>query len=434
MDRIIFNIKKYADMSPIRFHMPGHGGKPFGSLLDGVLPLDVTELEYTDNLYTPAQNGYMDNVLCHLSELYGTAATVISAGGATLCLQSAIYCAKKRWGNTFLVDSRCHKSVFNALCLSDADVIFFDPTGEHTELLSKQPYTLILTSPDYYGRILDIDRITSKLHRDSHVIVDNSHGSHLFYTADRSLHPLCHDADLIVDSLHKTLPALTGAALLHSKCEIGRDELLFGMRLFGSTSPSYLISSSADTCCAYMEKHGPELLDGLCKRTVGFSQSLSDTCFTRKTYPIYDPFRITLCSNGEYDMSSVESYLHTKNIFSEFSDPCHLILIPSVFSSDSDFSALSAALHLYRQKEKAACHTTDIVRPNIFIPEIKPSKTLFASKRSTAVSECVGSIAGEIKYIYPPGIPYVIPGVRIDNEQQNLLKYLGISEITVIEE
>ncbi len=433
MDRIIDNIAAYANNSPVRFHMPGHNGKPFGSHLDGVIPYDVTELEQTDDLYSPTVGGVVDSVLSRLSEFYKTNATVISAGGATLCLQSAIFCAKKKYGLPFSVDCRCHKSVFNALCLCDADVTFFDPHADVADFLSESPSIVVVTSPDYYGRMTDIEKLKKICHKDSLLIVDNSHGSHLYYSRQRSLHPLCSAADLVVDSIHKTLPALTGAALLHSRCDITRSELLDGMRLFGSTSPSFLISSSADACCTYMRQHGLELLDALLHRIDDFTDKLEQTDFYRKKYTVSDPYRLVISSKYGEDMHSVSEHLQKNNIVPEFSDDEHTVLIPSAFSSDGDFDALFAALCSYSPSRKSECVSVVADTAPVFKPTLRPSHTLFANKKRIGVAECEGAVAAELKYVYPPGIPYVIPGVTIDKKRKQMLDSLKVTEITVID-
>ncbi len=428
-------LTSYSKKNTVRFHMPGHNGKAFGTYLDSILPYDVTETKFTDDLYAPEPNGAVDMLLSKLSGFYDTTATVISAGGATLCLQSAIYCAKQKWGTPFLVDCRCHKSVFNALCLADADVVFFDPNTDISELFKSGPFTVIVTSPDYYGKITDIKKLTELCKKNnSHIIVDNSHGSHLYYYLDGAMHPLRSGADIVIDSIHKTMPAVTGAALLHSKCDIGRNELLNGIRLFGSTSPSYIISASADICCDHMMSKGRKSLSILLSRIDQFENSLSGTPFFRKHFSNYDPFRITLCSHENINMYEVQSYLHKCNTVPEFSDGEHLVLIPSLFSSDSDFDTLLSALKSFGKGSRAPIKHIDLSVPPVFKPVIKPSKTLFAKKSVIDISECINKIAGELKYIYPPGIPYIIPGVILDSTHRDILRSLGIKEITVIEE
>ncbi len=435
MSKITDKLRSYADLDPIRFHMPGHIGYKFGTHLDPVLPYDVTETDLTDDLYAPEQGGSVDQALLRLSEYYKTTATVISAGGATLCLQSAVYCAKKAWNTSFLVDSRCHKSVFNALSLIDADVSFFDIDSDISELFEGAPLTVIVTSPDYYGKIADTKKLSLLCKKNnSHLIVDNSHGSHLYHHESGKLHPLNTGADLVVDSIHKTMPAVTGSALLHSKCQICRKDLLDGIRLFGSTSPSYIISSSADTCCEFMINNGKELLSESVFRIRNFESSLSDTKFYRKKFPLFDPYRITLCSHTNVNMYEVQAYLHEQGIVPEFSDGENLVLIPSIFSSDSDFKALHKALKDFNFNDIKPCKRIDFSQPRLFSPIVKPSQTLFAKKHTVKTKECTGMIAGELKYLYPPGIPYIIPGVIIDKNKRSVLEQLGIEEITVIEE
>jgi arginine/lysine/ornithine decarboxylase len=115
--------------------------------------------------------------------------------------------------------------------------------GEHPDCRA-----VFLTSPDYFGALCDIWAI-AKICREKNaaLLVDNAHGAHLGLFS--GLHPMALGADACCDSLHKTLPALTGAALLHLRDEKKAPLARRRMPLFGSTSPSYLIQLSADYAC-----------------------------------------------------------------------------------------------------------------------------------------------------------------------------------------
>nr|MBQ4318982.1 amino acid decarboxylase [Clostridia bacterium] len=67
--------------------MPGHKGRPVGLPFDGALEYDLTEIDSTGNLLDPSEGDVTDSTLEYMKRVYGTSATVMSAGGATLALQ-----------------------------------------------------------------------------------------------------------------------------------------------------------------------------------------------------------------------------------------------------------------------------------------------------------------------------------------------------------
>lgn len=435
MEYIFNGIKSYIDSSPIRLHMPGHKGYNICDFKDNVFGYDVTELDATDNLYSPKSDGFVQKQLDFISSIFSSHASIISCGGATLCLQSALYCAKKHFSSPFLVNVNCHKSVINALSLIRADVTFFTDDFDIEQLLKKEKYTVVLTSPDYYGRMYDIKYYSSLCKKySSHLVVDNSHGSHLAFS-DECLHPNRLGADLTVDSLHKTLPVLTGGALLHSCCEISTDDMLRGLRIFGSTSPSYLIACSVSSGIEYMHKNGQQALNDLKENLNAFVFSLSDTDFYRVTFPISDPYRLVISSKSGIDMHEADKFLAKNNIYSEFSDESNLILIPSIMNTSEDFARLSATLSEF-PVSTGAKELNPVLSP--FDGCFKPEKTLgdvmFSNVEKISVSECIGRLSAEMKYSYPPGIPYILPGVRINEKMRNIMLKNGEKYISAVTE
>ncbi len=94
-----------------------------------------------------------------------------------------------------------------------------------------------ITSPDYFGVLQDIEALAAVCRgKNVPLLVDNAHGAHLVFFKD--LHPLAQGADACCDSLHKTLPALTGTALLHLREKALKESARTMMAVFGSTSPS----------------------------------------------------------------------------------------------------------------------------------------------------------------------------------------------------
>ena len=430
-------LTEYADSSCVRFHMPGHGGVGDNNFLKSIFKYDVTENSGTDNLYSPERGGFVENTFKKLKSTYGTAASVVSAHGATAAIQSAVYSCIRLKGKRFFVDRRAHASVLNAMALADCTFDYFSSFDGLEEILTTNNASVLLTSPDYYGMMADIKKYAElcKAH-DCLLIVDNSHGSHLLWH-DKMLHPILQGADFSIDSYHKTLPVLTGGAVLHSNvCD--EKMLLDGIKLFASTSPSYLIAASVDMALDFMNSDGKKMLSELYERISLFTKSTNDLGVIRKEFPIYDPYRITLTSDLEnglaYDMDSFRSFIESKNIFPEFSDGENCVFIPSVFNSEKDFKRLLDAVREFmafydRSYSQKKCFQYPACRRCL-----SASAAIFSNKKTVSVAKSCGMVSGEIKYVYPPGIPIISPGEIINDDIIRILIENNIHEIDVIQD
>ena len=170
----------YAASSPARFHMPGHKSRGGISPYDA---LDLTELGATGNAMEGGDDVF-SAAFREASALYGTSATVYSAGGATLALQGAIALASRRV-KRFACFRAVHRSVINAFALLGIDPVWISGPEEIPDNAA-----VVVTSPDYYGRMADIRRLSDVAHRRGGLlVVDCAHGAHLAFYDGGRLHP-----------------------------------------------------------------------------------------------------------------------------------------------------------------------------------------------------------------------------------------------------
>ena len=426
----------YSDSSCTRFHMPGHGGIGDDNFLKNVFKYDVTENSGTDNLYSPERGGFVENTLKKLKNTYGTVSSVISAHGATAAIQSAVYSCIRLKGKRFFIDRRAHASVLNVMALADCTFDYFSSFEDLDEKLTKNGgASVLLTSPDYYGRMSDVKRYAQLCkERGCLLIVDNSHGSHLLWH-DKMLHPISQGADFSVDSFHKTLPVLTGGAVLHSN--VSEEKMLLeGIKLFASTSPSYLIAASVDMALDLMNRDGEKLMSELYEKISFFEKKIDGSGIKKEDFALCDPYRITLTSDFEngcaYNMDDFRLFIESKNIFPEFSDGSSCVLIPSVFNTKTDFERLAnAVIEFVSGHERSYLSKKRIDYP-ICKRRLSASQAVFADKKTVSVAKSSGMVSGEIKYIYPPGIPIIAPGEIISDDIIKILTENNIHEIDVI--
>ncbi|MBB1547734.1 MAG: aminotransferase class I/II-fold pyridoxal phosphate-dependent enzyme, partial [Mogibacterium sp.] len=264
----------HKETHPISFHMPGHKGRGtlygiygFGDFIKNVVGNDITEIPGADALQQPRER--IKDIMEGYAGLYGAKHTELLVNGSSAGLMASILGSVPR-GGKLLMGRNSHRSVYGALRLGGVDPVYImpeidDETGLQLGLdpdkieaaLIEDPdiKAVLVTSPNYYGVLSDIERIASIVHLHGRIlIVDQAHGAHLkFFDYLRSEDGLPHraaencGADIVVDSTHKTLLSFTGSAILNictERPDVSRiSELL---RMLQTTSPSYLLMGSLD--------------------------------------------------------------------------------------------------------------------------------------------------------------------------------------------
>ena len=278
----------HKETHPISFHMPGHKGKStlygiygFGDFVKNVVGNDITEIPGADALQQPRER--IKDIMEGYAGLYGAKHTELLVNGSSAGLMASILGSVPR-GGKLLMGRNSHKSVYGALRLGGIDPVYIMPEidGETGLQLGLDPdkieaalikdldiKAVLVTSPNYYGVLSDIERIASIVHLHGRIlIVDQAHGAHLkFFDYLRSEDGLPHraaencGADIVVDSTHKTLLSFTGSAILNictERPDVSRiSELL---RMLQTTSPSYLLMGSLDINQQILRMDGYKLI------------------------------------------------------------------------------------------------------------------------------------------------------------------------------
>ncbi len=419
------------------FHTPGHKCRGFfdGSLIS----LDYTELPDTDALYEA------DDVILETekraAELFGASRSLISAGGCTLAIQTMLKIASER-GGKLLCARNAHRGAINAIALLGIEPVWISPEGQGNftgrispkrveEILStdRDITACYITSPSYYGEISDIPTISEICHRYGVILlVDNAHGSHLAFM-QKNMHPISNGADMSACSLHKTLPVLTGGALLNiANSELSKNAK-DAMALFGSTSPSYIIMSSIDLCVNYMSGEGTKAYVDCEKRVAGLKQ-LAGERGIRQPEGLCDPLRLTLntASVGLIGEEQ-EKYFEEHGIDCEFCDGMNAVLICTPFNSDEDFERLERAIKEINVGECIESSSAFIGNP---VKELSVREAMLLPSEIIQAGDSVGRIAAGTTCPCPPGIPLIMPGEVITEEIAERIINSGFKNIKVI--
>jgi arginine/lysine/ornithine decarboxylase len=433
-------LRSYAESGTLRAHMPGHKGVSSVGKLAELYRLDITEIKGADSLFEA--EGIIAESEANASQLYGTAATVFSAGGSTLCIQAMLALMKQERRRIIAVRN-VHRAFLNAAALLGLDVQWLlpeysggilsgrilRPDVEAALAASAEPACLYVTSPDYTGRLADIAALAALCKKyGARLLVDNAHGAHLAFF-EKSLHPIALGADLCCDSAHKMLPALTGAAMLHTSCEEYAPKLKQAMSLFGSTSPSYLIMASLDLCNRYISDRIKNDIAAALPHIAALRESFSD----RLIFAESEPFHITIKA-AESGFSGVElaERLRDNGVECEYADEELLVLLMSTFSPVGDFGRLRAALESAVSGASRYERRKTTFQPKLPKMACAIREAAFAPAEEISVEEAEGRVCASVKVPCPPAVPVAVSGEIIDRQCIEIFRAYGIKTVLVV--
>lgn len=276
MEHLYDRLAEYAQGPDYPLHMPGHKRRTFGEMPPELYRMDITEIDGFDNLHAP--EGILLDLQKRAAALYGAEESFVLVNGSTGGILNAVSAAVP-FGGKLLISRGCHKSVYHASYLRRLKLSYIYPeiipgfeisdalTPEQVrEALQRErdADAVLIVSPTYEGRIARVREIAEIVHSFGKIlIVDEAHGAHLGLAGNSVTLPenSCQaGADLVIHSLHKTLPAMTQTALLHvSGQRVDRNLLKRFLRIYQSSSPSYVLMASVDNALSMVEREGRKL-------------------------------------------------------------------------------------------------------------------------------------------------------------------------------
>lgn len=408
------------------FHMPGHKRNPAFAFCDHPVSLDTTEVTGTDDLHDP--HGMLADTMALAARLTGSRQSYLLINGSTAGLLAGITAATHR-GDTVLVARNCHRAVAHALALADVHPVWLSPAwnaalGTYEQLspetvrqalLAHPEATLtVVTSPTYEGVTSDIAAIATAVHAaGGTLLVDEAHGAHFGYSPLFPQSAVTLGADIVIQSLHKTLPSPTQTALLHVCSDrVDSDRVQRQLSVFQTSSPSYLLMAGIDRCLRLLEARGDELF-------AAYEQRL--TAFRRHAAPWLLPVNgdagklIIPCQDGA---QLARDLRETYKLETEMVGLHHVLAMTSVADTDEGFDRLAAALAALRPIPSA----DSIACPPLPETAVSPAAAADARNEYVPLAEAAGRIAAEELYCYPPGIPLTVAGERLTDE---LVRYIA---------
>lgn len=438
METLYSRLKAYSDTDYYGFHMPGHKrnqirfgeGLPYG--------IDITEIEGFDDLHHA--DGIIKEAQQEAARLYGAEETKFLVNGSTAGILSAVLgCTKK--GDQILVARNCHKSVYHAIFLNELEPVYLWPGFSrqfqlNTEIsvsavkaaLTKHSRikAVVIVSPTYDGVVSDIESIAEAVHeRGIPLIVDEAHGAHFGFHPYFPENALKKGADVVIHSLHKTLPSLTQTALLHMRGEyIDKRRISSYLDMLQSSSPSYILMASIHECIRMLREEKEQLFEPYVRNLDTLRKNLQNLKHLKLVQTEhYDRSKLVI-SVRHTDMSGRELYrelLEKYHLQMEMAAGSYVLAMTSPGDTKEGFARLEQALF---ELDAAAKFRENVQEDDIAkLPEnpvicTSAKAALCGAKETTylPVEKSEGMISLEYAYLYPPGCPMIVPGERISRE------------------
>ena len=470
MKRNLFEeLKTYGESDFYPFHMPGHKRNPDSGFLPEMYKIDITEIDGFDNLHHA--EGIIKNAQEKAASLYHSKETFYLINGSTVGILTSIAALSDR-GKKLIMARNCHKAVYHGAFLNHLETEYIYPKmieefgisdgitaqqvedkiqeiilreGISDEQAGKLIAGIVVTSPTYDGILSDVRGIVKIAHSYGiPVIVDQAHGAHFGFHSAFPENAVSDGADLVIHSTHKTLPAPTQTALLHyNSLLVSLETVKKYLRIYQSSSPSYVLMAGIDSCMDFVKREGQERLEQL----LISRKELSERSKELKKIKIYpsmlerginghdiskiffqgteEPGRLLISVRGSgftgqqlYDVLRETYHLQMEMCASDY-----VIAILSMMDRKEGFDRLWKALSetdklLTNTEKNTKEEKTQFPEYCHFQPDavLKISDAYMAEEESVPLREAKGRIVSEFVNLYPPGIPLLVPGEKIDDK------------------
>lgn len=434
-------LASYGESDYYPFHMPGH--KRNTGILEGLNPykMDITEIDGFDNLHEPEE--ILKEEMERAARLFGAEETYFLVNGSSCGLLAAIS-ACTHHGEKILVARNCHKSVYNAIFINELRPLYLYPQTEEEfgitlgilpedvdNLLKKHPdcKTVVVTSPTFDGVVSDIGKIAGIVHAHHAVlIVDEAHGAHFPFSGEFPASALEGGADIVIQSIHKTLPAFTQTALAQVQGErIDRERFHQFLTIFQSTSPSYVLMAGISRCMDFLEKDRDAFFGAYTERLRDFYRKAEGLSYIRvlkggeykgfkrdSSKLVISVKNTSMTGRQLYDILLEEYHLQMEMVADTY-----VLAMTSVLDSEEGFSRLWRALE---ELDKGLERKEAVKEQRLWQQGAERKLCLTSYEASLRKTEKItlnrarGRICGAYIYLYPPGIPLLCPGEEIDGD------------------
>lgn len=434
------------------FDVPGHkGGRGNKELRDFLgeecMRLDMNSMKPLDNLCHPVS--VIKEAQQLAAEAFGAKEAFFIVNGTTAAVQSMIMAVCKS-GEKVIMPRNVHRSAINALVVNGAMPVYINP-GTNQQLgiplgmsvedvkkaieENKDAKAILVNNPTYYGICSNLKEIVKLAHENNMlVLVDEAHGTHLYFNKDLPVSAMEAGADMAAVSMHKTGGSLTQSSILLTGENVNSDYVRQVINLTQTTSGNYLLLSSLDIARKNMVINGKAMVE----KTLNFSAYARSEINKLGGYYAFGEELVD--GDMVYGFDTTKLSIHTRDIGLagievydllrddygiqiEFGDIGNILAIISAGDRNLEIERLISALSEIKrlhQKDKAGLFDHEYITPHIIMG---PQQAFYSKKISMPIAKSEGRVCGEFVMCYPPGIPILAPGELITKDVINYIMY-----------
>ncbi len=445
MSELFEKLSAYGAADYYPYHMPGHKRRLKTDTMRELAQIDITEIDGFDNLHDA--QGILKRIQEEAAAAYGAEESFFLVNGSTAGILSAISTAVSPGGKILMVRG-AHKSAYHAAYLRDLQIAYLWPgvhplfgcnlpatAKEVEEALQQTPdvQAVFIVSPTYEGLAADVKSIAEAAHkRNIPLIVDEAHGAHLGFDGRWPESSVKQGADLVIQSLHKTLPAPTQTAILHVNGKlVDRCRLRRFLGIYQTSSPSYIFMAAMEDAIATTSANREKLFGDFWEYWKGMTESLSacrNLIFLKEENS--DPGKLAVMDKtGFLDGEQLyEMLLHKYHLQPEMAAGRYVLAMFTIGDTKEGYERLTKALleideyitaeRKQRTQEKLmereGNRMADAVTPVCIQKKTQAvigiGRAWDTPKEWVLLKDAEGKTAGEYVNLYPPGSPIIVPG------------------------
>lgn len=438
-------LKKHAAANPVQFHIPGHKkglgtDKEFREFIgDNALSIDLINIAPLDDLHQPT--GVIEEAQKLAADAFGADHTYFSVQGTSGAIMTMVMSVCSP-GDKIIVPRNVHKSVMSAIIFSGAKPVFVSPAQDANlgidhgitsssvrRALERHPdaKAVLVINPTYFGVCAHLKDIVDLAHSyHVPVLVDEAHGVHIHFHEELPMSAMQAGADMAATSVHKLGGSMTQSSVLNINTKNGlvspnRVQTIISM--LTTTSTSYLLLASLDTARRNLALNGREMVQ----------QSLEMAHYLRreinKIPGLYSFGEEILGSEAAYDLDPTKVTIHVRhlgitgyetenwlrehyNVEVELSDMYNILCIITPGDTQESIETLLTALRSLSECYYKENNANELIVKIPEIPQLSliPRDAFYADTEVIPFRESAGRIIAEFIYVYPPGIPILLPG------------------------
>lgn len=444
-------LKQHAAKNPVQFHIPGHK-KGMGTdtefrefIGDNALSIDLINIAPLDDLHQPT--GVIEEAQTLAADAFGADYTYFSVQGTSGAIMTMILtmCSP---GDKIIVPRNIHKSVMSAIIFSGAKPVFVSPARDENlgidhgitvrsvqRALDRHPdaKAVLVINPTYFGVSANLKEIVDLAHsRHVPVLVDEAHGVLTHFHPELPMSAMDAGADMAATSVHKLGGSMTQSSVLNLNTKNGyvnpqRVQTIISM--LTTTSTSYILLASLDTSRRNLALNGYAMAQSAIDMAQSARKQINEIeglyCFGREilggeaAYD-YDPTKLTIhVRHLGITGYETENWLREKyNIEVELSDMYNILCLITPGDNEETISILVNALRELAQTYYNVNTANELVVKIPEIPQLSliPRDAFYGDTEVIPFKESAGRIIAEFIYVYPPGIPILLPGEVISQD------------------